>query len=267
MNIQDAIKILESHNKWRRGNNDIEMTAPSILGEAIDIVTDYYSTHVTQGEDIRKQALRKLLLMAEEDYMKGSLSKKIHTAINETYLLFSKSLTPKATYTIPVVDKKITVSDLERMKGELGEAWAAWDIYRETPQFDPETAHAGQFIAGYKAARQHQKSNSVVDYENEAIDLYPFYDLVLNGNVGKSAIRMFNTEQSVKRQAHIRARQMSSPSDQKTASDIWLEAQAATVQSSNASYIDFDKIEKIKNKFLSTYTPSDSNSKVKEEKK
>ena len=40
MDIIDAIKILEYHNKWRRGA-DIESTDPTDLGNAIDIVTTF----------------------------------------------------------------------------------------------------------------------------------------------------------------------------------------------------------------------------------
>lgn len=35
MEIQDAIRLLEHHNKWRRGA-DIPMVNPTVLGEAID---------------------------------------------------------------------------------------------------------------------------------------------------------------------------------------------------------------------------------------
>ena len=38
MKLKKAIKILELHNKWRRGNNRIKMTEPKLLGEAIDVI-------------------------------------------------------------------------------------------------------------------------------------------------------------------------------------------------------------------------------------
>ncbi len=38
MKIEEAIEILENHNKWRRGDDDIPMTNPKLLGLAIDLV-------------------------------------------------------------------------------------------------------------------------------------------------------------------------------------------------------------------------------------
>lgn len=40
MNIDEAISILEYHNKWRRGA-EIEMTDPAKLGVAIDVIVSY----------------------------------------------------------------------------------------------------------------------------------------------------------------------------------------------------------------------------------
>ena len=39
MDIQEAVKLLEQHNKWRRGA-DIPMANPSELGKAIDMVVE-----------------------------------------------------------------------------------------------------------------------------------------------------------------------------------------------------------------------------------
>ena len=41
MEVQEALRILEYHNKWRRGA-DIEMLNPTILGIAIDTVVEKY---------------------------------------------------------------------------------------------------------------------------------------------------------------------------------------------------------------------------------
>jgi hypothetical protein len=41
MEIQDAIRLLEHHNKWRRGA-DIPMVNPTVLGKAIDVVVKEY---------------------------------------------------------------------------------------------------------------------------------------------------------------------------------------------------------------------------------
>lgn len=38
MTLQEAIKILDNHNKWRRGNDTIQMTDPTELGIAIELV-------------------------------------------------------------------------------------------------------------------------------------------------------------------------------------------------------------------------------------
>jgi hypothetical protein len=42
MNLTDAIKILKTHNEWRRGA-EIEMTDPTMLGKAIDVVLEAIS--------------------------------------------------------------------------------------------------------------------------------------------------------------------------------------------------------------------------------
>ena len=45
MNIDVAIDILESHNKWRRGGEG-EMVNVVILGRAIDTIVEHYKTHI-----------------------------------------------------------------------------------------------------------------------------------------------------------------------------------------------------------------------------
>ena len=49
MTLKGAITVLENHNKWRRGDETIEMPNPSVLGMAIDIilkkVKSYEETH------------------------------------------------------------------------------------------------------------------------------------------------------------------------------------------------------------------------------
>ena len=37
MDVQEALRLLEHHNKWRRGA-DILMLNPTVLGEVIDII-------------------------------------------------------------------------------------------------------------------------------------------------------------------------------------------------------------------------------------
>ena len=41
MTITEAIEILKSHNEWRRGG-DGEMTNPTELGVAIDLIIGHY---------------------------------------------------------------------------------------------------------------------------------------------------------------------------------------------------------------------------------
>ena len=40
MTIQEAILVLETHNKWRRGA-EIKQEDPKVLGEAIDLIIKY----------------------------------------------------------------------------------------------------------------------------------------------------------------------------------------------------------------------------------
>jgi hypothetical protein len=42
MNIEDAIKILEDHNEWRRGKGTHSMTNPTELGIAIDTIIRHF---------------------------------------------------------------------------------------------------------------------------------------------------------------------------------------------------------------------------------
>lgn len=42
MEIKEAIEILKYHNKWRRCDEEIEMTNPKQLGIAIDVVIRYF---------------------------------------------------------------------------------------------------------------------------------------------------------------------------------------------------------------------------------
>jgi hypothetical protein len=37
MSTSDVIQLLSSHNKWRRGDDSLEMTNPKLLGEVLDI--------------------------------------------------------------------------------------------------------------------------------------------------------------------------------------------------------------------------------------
>lgn len=49
MEVQEALRLLEYHNKWRRGA-DIPMLNPTILGIAIEKVVDTYIDHSLDDE-------------------------------------------------------------------------------------------------------------------------------------------------------------------------------------------------------------------------
>ena len=80
MEIKEVIKILESHNKWRRGSDDVEPTNPKLLGMAIDrAVEELRSCNVVTHEDIIKilqlhsynvedQAGNKLIVVDEDSF-------------------------------------------------------------------------------------------------------------------------------------------------------------------------------------------------------
>lgn len=44
MTLQEAVTILENHNKWRRGDDTLEMVEPKYLGMAIDLIVEYFKT-------------------------------------------------------------------------------------------------------------------------------------------------------------------------------------------------------------------------------
>ena len=49
MKLEQAIKILSYHNKWRRDNErKYEQISPHVLGEAIDVVVEYYEKYPTK---------------------------------------------------------------------------------------------------------------------------------------------------------------------------------------------------------------------------
>ena len=44
MTIHEAVALLENHNKWRRGDDTLEMADPKELGIAIDLMVEYFNT-------------------------------------------------------------------------------------------------------------------------------------------------------------------------------------------------------------------------------
>lgn len=41
MELQEALRILEQHNKWRRGA-DVPMLSPKLIGESIDLIVNKF---------------------------------------------------------------------------------------------------------------------------------------------------------------------------------------------------------------------------------
>ena len=58
MKIEEAISILEYHNKWRR-SEEAEMISPVLIGEAIDTVVDYF-------KKIRQKELIQSMISTDE---------------------------------------------------------------------------------------------------------------------------------------------------------------------------------------------------------
>lgn len=47
MTEQEALELLQKHNRWRRGDNSIEMADPRAIGLAIDVAC----IHTRKGEN------------------------------------------------------------------------------------------------------------------------------------------------------------------------------------------------------------------------
>ena len=47
MNIQEAKEILKTHNEWRKGSDEKEMTSPKKISEAIDILVQYVENEIS----------------------------------------------------------------------------------------------------------------------------------------------------------------------------------------------------------------------------
>ena len=44
MTLQEAVTLLENHNKWRRGDETLEMAEPKDLGMAIELIVEHFNT-------------------------------------------------------------------------------------------------------------------------------------------------------------------------------------------------------------------------------
>lgn len=54
METATAVKILEDHNKWRRGDDDMEMADPKQLGEAIDFIVSQFKQKQPTVKELKK---------------------------------------------------------------------------------------------------------------------------------------------------------------------------------------------------------------------
>jgi ribosomal protein S27AE len=52
MELKQAIKILEAHNRWRRGEDVEPMVEPTEIGDAIDVVVEYVKNNIVLDDVI-----------------------------------------------------------------------------------------------------------------------------------------------------------------------------------------------------------------------
>ena len=53
MSLDDAIAIIENHNKWRRGDDTVKATDPTNYGIAIDILLNKVKEKPTATRKVR----------------------------------------------------------------------------------------------------------------------------------------------------------------------------------------------------------------------
>lgn len=46
MTEREALELLQKHNRWRRGDNSIEMADPRAIGHAIDVACRVLAEHI-----------------------------------------------------------------------------------------------------------------------------------------------------------------------------------------------------------------------------
>lgn len=52
MTLQEAVTLLENHNKWRRGDDTLGMVEPKDLGMAIELIVEYFINTKDNGTNI-----------------------------------------------------------------------------------------------------------------------------------------------------------------------------------------------------------------------
>lgn len=50
MTEREALELLQKHNRWRRGDDSVEMANPSELGRAIDVACHVLAEHIHEKE-------------------------------------------------------------------------------------------------------------------------------------------------------------------------------------------------------------------------
>lgn len=50
MTEREALELLKRHNRWRRGDDSVEMADPSELGRAIDVACRVLAEHIHEKE-------------------------------------------------------------------------------------------------------------------------------------------------------------------------------------------------------------------------
>lgn len=50
MTEREALELLQRHNRWRRGDDSVEMAAPRALGLAIDVACRVLAEHIQEKE-------------------------------------------------------------------------------------------------------------------------------------------------------------------------------------------------------------------------
>lgn len=52
MTEQEALKLLQRHNRWRRGDDSVEMEDPRALGIAIDVACRVLAEHIEKENEL-----------------------------------------------------------------------------------------------------------------------------------------------------------------------------------------------------------------------
>lgn len=155
------------------------------------------------------------------------------------------------------LDEKDTVTEGEEETWEDKMKTCKHEHYRYYQGGIPESLFQCQDCKKVATLSEFEKQPSsipVVDYEKEAEELYP-YPTGKMLEIGLGTGMTFSQQKDLQRAAHISARQMSSPSDKKTASDIWDACENLMMNEGRLP------TEAEKQKYLATITPADTNCK------